>query len=248
MASRWTDIDTEVEGVEKAARNLCGDNQQLAAYVYERCAAYTGGHHDRAATALIARALDTAVTECTQEGGRHLILRVEAEKERDTLRTALAGAEAELGKWRTIDAASARVVRCPYDCGEAYGGIETMNTLRETWVAHFARCPKNPLVADLNLAHAAGAQLRQLLEGAYTRLTAIFDVFAFTVRKTLDAPDSTTAWLAAHEAELVERCAKVADRWAHSHDCKQHDADPCCHVRTGVGIAAAIRARTKGAG
>jgi hypothetical protein len=38
-----------------------------------------------------------------------------------------------------------------------------------------------------------------------------------------------------------ERAAKVADLWAKSHSCDVHDENPCCHVRTGVAIAAAIR-------
>ena len=38
-----------------------------------------------------------------------------------------------------------------------------------------------------------------------------------------------------------ERCAKVADRWANSHSCDVHDDSPCCHIRTGAAIAAAIR-------
>ncbi len=49
------------------------------------------------------------------------------------------------------------------------------------------------------------------------------------------------------EAALLaerERCAKIADLWANSHSCDSHDTDPCCHVRTGISIAAAIRKET----
>jgi len=41
--------------------------------------------------------------------------------------------------------------------------------------------------------------------------------------------------------EQRERDAKVADKWANSKSCQDHDNDPCCHIRTGEGIAAAIR-------
>jgi len=42
-------------------------------------------------------------------------------------------------------------------------------------------------------------------------------------------------------AQAVERCAQVADGWADSKSCQHHDDNPCCHVRTGTGIAEAIR-------
>lgn len=45
---------------------------------------------------------------------------------------------------------------------------------------------------------------------------------------------------AAVEAER-KRCAEIAERWANSHSCDAHDNDPCCHVRTGSAITAAIR-------
>lgn len=38
-----------------------------------------------------------------------------------------------------------------------------------------------------------------------------------------------------------ERCARVADRWTNSKSCDSHSSNPCCHVRTGKGIATAIR-------
>jgi hypothetical protein len=38
-----------------------------------------------------------------------------------------------------------------------------------------------------------------------------------------------------------EECAKIADRWAVSFVCTGHEDNPCCHVRTGAAIAAAIR-------
>jgi hypothetical protein len=41
--------------------------------------------------------------------------------------------------------------------------------------------------------------------------------------------------------ETWERAARVADQWAHSHSCSAHEDNPCCHVRTGAGIADAIR-------
>ena len=43
--------------------------------------------------------------------------------------------------------------------------------------------------------------------------------------------------------EEREACAHKADGWANSQSCGHHDDNPCCHIRTGVGIAAAIRAR-----
>lgn len=49
--------------------------------------------------------------------------------------------------------------------------------------------------------------------------------------------------LAAARDEEREICAKVADLWANSHSCDSHDYEPCCHVRTGFSVAAAIRAR-----
>lgn len=42
-------------------------------------------------------------------------------------------------------------------------------------------------------------------------------------------------------SEERERAASVADKWATSESCEIHDNNPCCHVRTGAGIAAAIR-------
>lgn len=43
--------------------------------------------------------------------------------------------------------------------------------------------------------------------------------------------------------EQREVDARVADGWARSPSCsEEHTDNPCCHVRTGAGIAAAIRA------
>lgn len=42
--------------------------------------------------------------------------------------------------------------------------------------------------------------------------------------------------------EGMETSARIADQWALSHTCNQHDYNPCCHVRTGAGIAGKIRA------
>lgn len=39
----------------------------------------------------------------------------------------------------------------------------------------------------------------------------------------------------------LEKAADKADEWANSHSCTHHDDNPCCHVRTGAGIAAALR-------
>lgn len=41
--------------------------------------------------------------------------------------------------------------------------------------------------------------------------------------------------------EERERAAVISDGWATSKSCASHDDNPCCHVRTGAGIAAAIR-------
>jgi hypothetical protein len=38
-----------------------------------------------------------------------------------------------------------------------------------------------------------------------------------------------------------EQAASIADQWAHSASCAHHEDNPCCHVRAGAGIAAAIR-------
>lgn len=43
-----------------------------------------------------------------------------------------------------------------------------------------------------------------------------------------------------------EECAEIADKWAQSHSCDSHDDNPCCHVRTGVGISGAIRNQKEG--
>ena len=56
-----------------------------------------------------------------------------------------------------------------------------------------------------------------------------------------DSLSAATDYERSVRERVKEECAKVADRWASSHSCNQHDADPCCHVRTGVGIAVAIR-------
>ena len=58
MASKWTDIDTEIEGVRKAARNLKGDPRPLAEYVYDRASAYIGPMHEDVTVALIAAAVE----------------------------------------------------------------------------------------------------------------------------------------------------------------------------------------------
>jgi hypothetical protein len=42
-------------------------------------------------------------------------------------------------------------------------------------------------------------------------------------------------------ADQREADAQIAEVWANSKSCKHHDNDPCCHIRTGAGIAAAIR-------
>jgi hypothetical protein len=42
-------------------------------------------------------------------------------------------------------------------------------------------------------------------------------------------------------AAAIEEAARVADQWANGKSCDHHDDNPCCHVRTGAGIAAAIR-------
>ena len=52
-------------------------------------------------------------------------------------------------------------------------------------------------------------------------------------------------------AEQREQDAQIAERWAQSPSCSHHDDNPCCHVRTGLGITAAIRSagfRAAGAG
>lgn len=46
-------------------------------------------------------------------------------------------------------------------------------------------------------------------------------------------------------SEAFEECARIADKWAMSASCGRHDDDPCCHVRTGDGIASAIRRALK---
>jgi hypothetical protein len=43
----------------------------------------------------------------------------------------------------------------------------------------------------------------------------------------------------------LEEAARIADQWADSVSCTNHDDDPCCHVRTGIGIADAIRRRRR---
>lgn len=42
----------------------------------------------------------------------------------------------------------------------------------------------------------------------------------------------------------VEAAAVVSDGWANSKSCDSHDDNPCCHVRTGAGIATTIRTLT----
>ena len=58
---------------------------------------------------------------------------------------------------------------------------------------------------------------------------------------TLAAADEVLRLVATRERDQIELAAKVADQWANSASCDQHDSDPCCHVRTGAGIAAKIR-------
>lgn len=57
--------------------------------------------------------------------------------------------------------------------------------------------------------------------------------------------DALLAFAKAHEERErlrgMERAAAVADEWAKSRSCNWHDDDPCCHVRTGAGIAEKIR-------
>lgn len=49
--------------------------------------------------------------------------------------------------------------------------------------------------------------------------------------------------IAEAEARVWEEAAKIADGWANSRSCKAHDDNPCCHVRTGAGIASALRSK-----
>lgn len=42
------------------------------------------------------------------------------------------------------------------------------------------------------------------------------------------------------QGEERERCIAIARQWADSKSCTQHDDNPCCHVRTGEGIASAL--------
>ena len=51
--SKWTDIQTEVEGVEKAVRNLDGEPRQIARYIYDRASAYVGADHEGVTVALM---------------------------------------------------------------------------------------------------------------------------------------------------------------------------------------------------
>lgn len=51
-----------------------------------------------------------------------------------------------------------------------------------------------------------------------------------------------TSFAEAEYRRGVEDAAKVTDRWAGSASCTTHDNDPCCHVRTGAGIANHVRA------
>lgn len=68
-------------------------------------------------------------------------------------------------------------------------------------------------------------------------LTADRDSF----RRVAERLQSEVTQLQSQLAAERERCASIADRWTNSPSCSSHDENPCCHVRTGYGIAAAIR-------
>jgi hypothetical protein len=57
----------------------------------------------------------------------------------------------------------------------------------------------------------------------------------------IDRAETAEAHLTEARRQVWEEAAKVADRWANSGSCRQHDDNPCCHVRTGAAIAEAIR-------
>ena len=61
MSSHWVGIETELEGVTSAVKNLRGDHRAVSEYVYHRACAFCGAGHEFTTVALIQQAL--AATE-----------------------------------------------------------------------------------------------------------------------------------------------------------------------------------------
>ena len=64
-------------------------------------------------------------------------------------------------------------------------------------------------------------------------------------RRVARIQQAIAAYGATVERETLERAAEIADEWANSESCRQHEDNPCCHVRTGAAIAAKLRQRAK---
>lgn len=58
---KWSGIKKELEGVDKASKNVPLD--QLAKYIYDRCCSYVGPDHEGTCIALILQGLNSAYSE-----------------------------------------------------------------------------------------------------------------------------------------------------------------------------------------
>lgn len=70
--SAWTNLSEELAGIHKASKKLAGDFPQLAAYVFDRCSAYSGPDHPRIATRLIQEACRAAAHDAASTVMREL--------------------------------------------------------------------------------------------------------------------------------------------------------------------------------
>ena len=93
-----------------------------------------------------------------------------------------------------------------------------------------------PSAEDLEKAH-----------NIFFNLESIYGVAAVTLKERDIAKIAKALADKGAEVRAQERwaCAEVADGWTKSKSCQSHEENPCCHVRTGAGIAQAIRDREK---
>lgn len=108
---------------------------------------------------------------------------------------------------------------------------------------------REALAWALDLLDMNDALIREKLPETWTTLDHETDARAKAKARALiaahPAPPATEGeWeRVAREAwdEGREAAWRVAEKWANSKSCEQHDDNPCCHVRVGVSICNAIR-------
>lgn len=114
---------------------------------------------------------------------------------------------------------------------------QTVRALRaELAKVHDERWHTSRLLTDTQSQLAAVTQERDALHAV------VVDVADYGDNETpVTAQQKLSAYAHQRYVEGLRDAAQIADKWAGSHSCDTHDDNPCCHVRTGVAIADAIR-------